>query len=138
MKFNYHLMKEKELTMKRILQVLMMMAASLTVDAQKPVIAHANSLVFTDQFLEEQLVNVYPNPVIDVLNIEVRQADRRHLTVQIKDVIGKTIYNKTAGEFASGTYIFQVHMPAAPTGMYLYNIIDEKGTVVANGKFLKQ
>ena len=124
--------------MKRIIQVLMMMAGSLAVDAQTPGRAHASSMVFTDQFLEEQLVSIYPNPVIDVLNIEIRQADRRNLTVQIKNVIGKTIYNKTAGEFASGTYIFQVHMPTAPAGMYLYNIIDDRGTLVANGKFLKQ
>lgn len=122
--------------MKRIIQVLLLVMSSLAVDAQA--LKGSESMVFTDQFLAGDLVSIYPNPVVDVLNIEVHQPDRRKLTVQIKNIIGKTIYNNTAGEFTSGTYLFQVHMPAAAPGMYLYTILDDKGELVANGKFVKQ
>jgi hypothetical protein len=116
----------------------MFVLSSLAAGAQSLNAAEHSSMVFTDQFLAEEMVNVYPNPVIDVLNIEVHQPEDMKLTVQIRDVIGKIIYNNTTGVSEGGTYLFQVHMPNAAPGMYLYNIMDIKGDVVANGKFVKQ
>lgn len=123
--------------MKRCVQIFLLVLSSIAVDAQTVTAAPKNSVVFTDQFLTEEMVSIYPNPVVDVLNIEVRQPEKTKLTVLIKDVIGKTVYNGSVGEFSSGTYLFQVHMPTAAPGMYLYNILDEKGDLIANGKFVK-
>ncbi|WP_276135163.1 T9SS type A sorting domain-containing protein [Polluticoccus soli] len=123
--------------MKRCVQIFLLVISSMAVDAQTVPAAPRDSVALTDQFVAEDLVNIYPNPVVDVVNIEIHQPEKAKLTVLIKDVIGKTVYNGSADEFTSGTYLFQVHMPTAAPGMYLYNILDEKGELIANGKFVK-
>ena len=70
--------------------------------------------------------NVYPNPVIDVLKFESRVIG----TVQIVDVMGKTVYNSTVNSN-------KIDVSHLSPGVY-HLILKEKNNTFSTGKFVKK
>ena|SRR6218665_1585096 len=70
--------------------------------------------------------NVYPNPAIDVLNIEV--TGETIATVNITTLDGKTVSVSTSGK---------VDVSSLNAGMYLYNVTTATGKV-STGNFIKK
>lgn len=64
-------------------------------------------------------VKVYPNPVVDVLNIE---ADSKVNTVQVFDLTGKVVSSHTLDSVKN-----QVNLSKLTPGVYVVNIQTEKG-----------
>ena len=71
---------------------------------------------------------LYPNPVRDELNIVTTFNGKA--TFEIFDVLGKQIKS-----VAISSAITKVGVDELPEGMYLYQINDDKGAVLSNGKF---
>ncbi len=64
-------------------------------------------------------VKVYPNPVVDVLNIE---ADSKVSTVQVFDLTGKVVSSHALNAVKN-----QVNLSKLTPGVYVVNIQTEKG-----------
>jgi hypothetical protein len=77
-------------------------------------------------------VNVYPNPVESVLNIELNGKMAIKKTINLYDVNGKPLLTKSAkGDI-------QIDMKQLTAGTYLIKINDEKGKELYDGKVIKQ
>jgi hypothetical protein len=75
--------------------------------------------------LPETAVNVYPNPAIDQIQIQITE-NKGAFTATVADVTGKTWLTKT---FQSGQEN-AVNIEALPKGVYLLQLQTENGTVV--------
>ena len=79
-------------------------------------------MVGTDEVFTQNLFEVYPNPVRDVLTIQMGIEQTDNFTVNLFDVYGKLIRT----EIASGDKL-EIEVADLPVGMYLLSIND--GTV---------
>jgi hypothetical protein len=71
---------------------------------------------------------VYPNPATDLLTISLDYAKAKQ--VNILDISGKLVATQ-----AITSTVTQINVSALTTGVYLYQILDDEGAVVTNGKF---
>ena len=78
--------------------------------------------VGTDEVFTQDLFEVYPNPVNDVLTIQMETERLGDFTVNLYDVYGKLITSQKA----SGDNL-EIEVGGLPVGMYLLSIND--GTV---------
>ena len=79
-------------------------------------------MVGTDEVFTQNLFEVYPNPVQDVLTIQMGTEQTNDFTVNLYDVYGKLIHT----EIVSGDKL-ELEVADLPVGMYLLSIND--GTV---------
>jgi hypothetical protein len=78
--------------------------------------------------LNDVTVNVYPNPVVDILNFDL---NINNVTVNIFDITGKTLKSITSASNA-----FNVDLGALGNGIYFYQVIDNNKNIVATSKFV--
>ena len=78
--------------------------------------------VGTNEIFEQDLFEVYPNPVNDILTIQMGTIRLDDFTVNLYDVYGKLIISQNA----SGNNL-EIEVGGLPVGMYLLSIND--GTV---------
>lgn len=74
-------------------------------------------------------VNVYPNPVNDVLNIDIKNFNKENLSIKIVDVIGK--------EVLKSDYKNQIDISELQKGIYFVSIQQNDKTLVTK-KVVKQ
>ncbi len=75
-------------------------------------------------------MNLYPNPVIDVLSIQLTTAGSQTATIELLTIDGKLLYKA----YLSGN--IQINVSQFQQGIYLCRIID--GTNVETSKFIKK
>jgi len=78
------------------------------------------------------ILHLYPNPVTDVLNIELSATGSRPATVELLSIEGKVLYK---GQFA-GTRSYQINVSQFRQGIYLCRV--NNGTSIETTKFCKQ
>jgi len=83
----------------------------------------------TENFTEEPLVKVYPNPFNDFLVLET--LNNSGATVMVYDAAGKKIIEKPI----NGLTV--ISSEAIPSGIYFYKVISADNIELANGKLLK-
>ncbi|MBL7719836.1 MAG: T9SS type A sorting domain-containing protein [Flavipsychrobacter sp.] len=79
-------------------------------------------------------IRVYPNPVTDVLQLELGSTHDIY-TLSITDMIGKSVYTGTIAAKDSRAEIPMAHLPA---GIYLLKLNDAKGNPAYIDKIMKQ
>jgi hypothetical protein len=81
-------------------------------------------------------LQVFPNPVTELLTVAIDLTDAATLDVQITDVAGRLVHRQTATAVEAGTW--QLEIPAANwlPGFYVLSVYDEHGLFQA-GKLLK-
>lgn len=85
----------------------------------------------------EAEVQAYPNPVQDVLNINVSVDKPTTLLLTVTNLYGQKIYTNTA-QSNTTTANYSVPMSNQPAGVYIYHISNEDGTTLRTGKVIKQ
>ncbi|MFN4247431.1 MAG: T9SS type A sorting domain-containing protein [Flavipsychrobacter sp.] len=78
----------------------------------------------------------YPNPVKEVLNIEVKVPQSMALQVQLVDNAGRVLYNNNLKKYNRGIVTINVNMVGYAAGIYYYRITDETGKTVSMGRVL--
>lgn len=64
--------------------------------------------------------SVFPNPVVDQINIEFSMKNRSKLKVQLSSPDGKTVFNLIENEYMPGNYNFRLNCPEnIQPGVYL-------------------
>ncbi|MEY4660860.1 MAG: hypothetical protein RLZZ42_812, partial [Bacteroidota bacterium] len=77
-------------------------------------------------------VKLYPNPVINLLQVEYRVGIHRELTLKVYDMSGREVMERK--QLKSG---HQVNMSGLLRGVYQYQLLDKAGKFIAADKFLK-
>ena len=90
----------------------------------------AYSVVRMVNFEKGVLVNVYPNPVSDKLNVVINRQDNKPATIRLINNLGQQLLSKT---FSGST---EVDMKLLPAGMYVLQVND--GTETKTIKISKQ
>lgn len=88
------------------------------------------SVVRLVNFEKGVLVNVYPNPVSDKLNVVINRQDNKPATIRLINNLGQQLLSKT---FSGST---EVDMKLLPAGMYVLQVND--GTETKTIKISKQ
>lgn len=58
-------------------------------------VSYSSAIVVSEEKISESLFHVYPNPASQVLNIVSRYAEKGALTIELRDLVGKTVFSKT-------------------------------------------
>ncbi|MES2617529.1 MAG: T9SS type A sorting domain-containing protein [Bacteroidota bacterium] len=85
--------------------------------------------------LTATVVNVYPNPATDVLNVDLSSLNGTEFTVSITDINGKLVKQMNSSDLFSG--IVSIDLNAFEAGMYVISTITNEGSFTST-KFLKK
>ncbi len=83
-------------------------------------------------------VSLYPNPTTGNATLALQLDKAQALSLQVVDMTGRVTFNQAAKTYNKGTQ--QISLPTAAwhSGVYLYQISDDKGHILSTGKLLKQ
>ena len=87
---------------------------------------------FPEKLKEGINVQVYPNPVVDVLNIKLLSNENQSGRIEILSIEGKAVYTENIN---ANTNVYQINTSSLPKGLYLCKI--NNGTVTETMKFIK-
>ena len=104
---------------------------------------YTSIMLFTTLFLKEENeitlvenVNIYPNPVTDMVNVSFTNSRNGILNIRIIDLMGRIVEDKMVN-VEDGEVNVELNVEQIPPGVYLLNINDEFKTV-GTVKFIKQ
>ena len=91
---------------------------------------------FGDELLiQKNKVEIYPNPSVDYLNVQIKNSDLANTTLIIHSIIG----NKFEIEAENvGPHQYRIDVRDLPQGYYLLSIKDAKTNFSKTFKFLKR
>ena len=78
---------------------------------------------------------VYPNPVGDVLTLELSVKSDASATIEILNINGRSV-QKISGELSTGGNTIRLHTASLPEGIYMYRITAPEG-INLSGKLVK-
>jgi hypothetical protein len=82
---------------------------------------------------ESEKVKVYPNPSNGIFTLKL-SVDSGQSSVEIYNVLGEQVYS----QFSIDNSQFTINISNQPSGVYLYRVISEKGSLLGEGKFIIQ
>lgn len=77
--------------------------------------------VSTTEIVDESISRIYPNPVSDVAFIDINLQESAEVTLQVMDLMGKTISNQNLGTL-SGTNKMTYDVSRLNAGMYMFRV----------------
>ncbi len=79
----------------------------------------------------EKLVKLYPNPAVAYINFELKDNNRKTLTLQIYNgILGKKMYENKISDDR-----FTLNLNDFSRGLYIYHLVDLNGKILESGKF---
>ncbi len=82
---------------------------------------------------ETMSIKLYPNPVVDFVNVQVEDSNEISARIIIKDIIGReVVYDQVRSR---GTMVYD--LTNWPEGVYRLEILDEKGAMVYTDQLIK-
>lgn len=84
---------------------------------------------------EKNKVNLYPNPAVDFLNVEITNADLADVSIKVYNIIGNVVEAEI--EILRDDRYF-IKLKDLPPGYYLLAIKDGKNLINETYKFLKR
>jgi hypothetical protein len=67
-------------------------------------------------------INIYPNPFVDNANISLGLSSDEHVTIEVRDLMGKLIFSEDKGTLSAGNYNYVLNLSDVNAGMYFVNI----------------
>jgi uncharacterized delta-60 repeat protein len=90
---------------------------------------YKNETLSTNDFFANDILNVYPNPFNDFLNIDLYNYLNKNVSIELYDVSGKTILNKL--KFDSSNHSIRLQIPQdIPKGVYFLKLTNESNISV--------
>jgi len=81
-------------------------------------------------------INIYPNPVRDVLNIELNRNMNSRITVVVTDIMGRTFLNKQY-DMNGQSNMIRIDASSWTRQQYIVKVISNNGETMAIQKFIK-
>ena len=70
-------------------------------------------------------VSLYPNPVNDLISIELNMKSKTNVTINLLDVSGKLIREIANEEASSGSHKINSNLSGIPSGVYTVQILSD-------------
>ena len=67
-------------------------------------------------------IESYPNPTTDVLNLRFELTNKNLVSVNLLDITGKVLTNKSFGNLSSGTYNESFNTSSFTSGIYFIEV----------------
>ncbi|HEX5150496.1 MAG TPA: T9SS type A sorting domain-containing protein [Parafilimonas sp.] len=100
------------------------------------IFTYSNIVVLRDNLITDA-IEVYPNPVKNLLNVKVPATSNKKIKLEITDNSGKAILTKST-LISSGETIIQLNVSQLSSGAYFIKLFAADGSVKAENKFIKQ
>jgi hypothetical protein len=85
------------------------------------------------------VASIFPNPVVDEVNIKLRAQAENQVSVELFDLNGRKLAVLATAEVYVGDNLLQGKMPATlPAGTYVARVIDRDGHTLQNLKLIKR
>ena len=93
-------------------------------------------------------ISLFPNPNTGVFTLEVNSEKLKVNSVEVYNVMGQKVYSTPSQQpmnvhstFMSrseggASFTYPINMCYAPSGVYLYRVVNENGALVGEGKFV--
>jgi len=85
---------------------------------------------------QNRMVNAFPNPAKDVLQLELFFVQKGNFSVKIIDVNGKIVFDEMHTAEQTGRYRWYLNITQLKAGVYTYQISQSNSKQVISGKFL--
>lgn len=116
----------------------------LTLSESSPVVEGINLTIFggniygiPDAFAKDlSVARIYPNPIREMLSVEIFSNSNRSVKLKITDSPGKTYYYEAA-ELQTGISLLRIPATSLPSGLYFLTIIPEGNPFPITVKFIK-
>jgi hypothetical protein len=82
-------------------------------------------------------LNVYPNPVNDVLNYSYEIVESTSAELTILNTMGIKVYSKILGDLNQGNYRETIETYDLPSGFYFVNFVSNKGVISQKIQIIK-
>jgi carboxypeptidase T len=80
---------------------------------------------------------IYPNPVNDILNLQVDADQPANYYITLTDLVGKIVYDQKVTPDMAGR-IININLKDKASQLYILTIRDEKNEILVNQKIIKQ
>jgi hypothetical protein len=95
-----------------------------------------NSITSIDENTLEKDINLFPNPVSDIINLTMNFENASDAQLEIFDAQGKIIANPSLGHKAQGEHTFSINVSNLSNGLYLLKVTSGQSTITK--RFIKQ
>ena len=83
-------------------------------------------------------VKLYPNPVTDIAHLEIDLKQNQTLEVVLTDMQGRVVYKTDKVLYSAAKHIIDIPVYNLPAGNYMYSLQGSNGSLIANGKLVKE
>ena len=90
----------------------------------------ACDVAVTDVPFDVETINVYPNPMVNNLQVAIDLKTTTNLTLKLYDVSGKVLLNQKEGRILTGQTTIELRLSDLASGIYLLGIETDKGHTV--------
>ncbi len=90
------------------------------------------TIISVEEQIEQPIVNIYPNPTTDFVNVEIKGQDAENFQIQLYDELGKVLVNKKY------TDIQQINLSQYAKATYFLKVVDTKNETYNSYKILKK
>lgn len=104
----------------------------IATDASVFIRFRTNSILSVDEVSVEEgieLVQNYPNPVVDQTRISFKLDEPSEIALEIRDVAGKLVDKQVLGLRPAGVTNHEYNASNLSSGVYMYSILTDKGSV---------
>jgi len=84
-----------------------------------------------------KVINVFPQPVRDIVNLRIQSLTNENISVEITDQIGRVIKANNYNIY-SGESTISLNLSDLTSGLYIYKILISNGVMVDAGKIIHQ
>ena len=90
------------------------------------------TIIAVEEQFQQPVVNIYPNPTVDYINIEIKNQDNNNFQIILYDELGKVLVNKKYSE------IQQINLSQYAKATYFLKLVDTKNETYNSYKVLKK
>lgn len=94
-----------------------------------------STLSIETPLVDASQINVFPNPVIDIIQINYKQQDANNYAAQLFDINGKQVFNLNKNTQNQTTTI---NIQNLSKGMYLLRVTDKSSNYIKTFKIIKK
>ncbi len=88
------------------------------------------SLKTKNSFVTQESIEVYPNPVNDLLHIRYNASVAQNITLSVTDMAGRVVGSSVTNEVSKGANELTYPVNTLPAGMYIMKLQTPVNTIV--------
>jgi hypothetical protein len=82
-------------------------------------------------------ISIYPNPAVDVLNVDLQLNSASPVTIEIFNLLGSKVFEQNFGTLGAGNYNKRIRTNDLPEGIYLMRLTAENSPLTQKIKVIR-